>query len=428
MDSTTPKLERLRGMRRLASGLLALMAAAFAAASCLEPRWPALSWLRAFAEAAMVGALADWFAVVALFRHPFGLPIPHTAILRRKKDEVGGALADFVVTNFLTREVIAARLSGLDLAKAVTDWLGRNGAAVAEKGCAFIPRVLDALDDEDVARLIQTQLREHVGSLRAAPALGSLLSVLTADKNHELLIQGMLPVLGRLVEENREQLVSGIESELPIPDRIGTIPIPTSGLKTQVAKYIADKAVDKVQRVLADAAEDPDHRLRVEFTKRLEAFIADLKTSPEFEAKGEELKAELLANPLAGEYTRQVWAKLKRFMQDDAAKPDSEIRRSLTDLVASLAAGIDKDEALRAKLNAGLRSGVTEFVASHAPEAGRVIRDTIAGWDGAEMAGKLEAEVGTDLQFIRINGTLIGGLVGLLLHALGVLAGFGVIR
>ena len=131
LESASPKLERLRAMRRLASGLLALMAAAFVTARCLEPRWPALSWPRAFAEAAMVGALADWFAVVALFRHPFGLPIPHTAILRRKKDEVGGALADFVVANFLTREVIAARLAGLDLAASATDWLRRNGAAVA---------------------------------------------------------------------------------------------------------------------------------------------------------------------------------------------------------------------------------------------------------------------------------------------------------
>ena len=249
----------------------------------------------------MVGALADWFAVVALFRHPFGLPIPHTAILRRKKDEVGGALADFVVANFLTREVIAARLAGLDLAASATDWLGKNAEAIADKATAFIPRVLDALDDEDIARLIDAQMKEHVGSIRAAPALGKLLSVLTADKKHEIILQGMLPVLGRLVDDNREQLVSGIESELPIPDRIGNIPIPTAGLKTQVAKYIADKAVDKVQRVLAEAAEDPEHRLRVEFTKRLEAFIADLKTSPQFEAKGEELKAELLANPLAGD-------------------------------------------------------------------------------------------------------------------------------
>ena len=186
--------------------------------------------------------------------------------------------------------------------------------------------------------------------------------------------------------------------------------------------------MDKVQRVLDEAEKDPKHRLRVEFTERLEAFITDLKTSPEFEAKGEEIKRELLASQLAGDYAGQVWAKLKEFILADAARPDSEIRRSLVNLASSLAAGVDKDEALRAKLNAGLKAGAVDFVAAHAQEAGRVIRETVEGWDGGEMAGKLELEVGTDLQFVRINGTVIGGLVGLLLHALASLAGLGLIR
>lgn len=359
----------------------------------------------------MVGALADWFAVVALFRHPLGLPIPHTAIIPRNKDQIAQTLATFVVENFLSREVVGRRLENLDLMGATARWLTANKQAVADKAALFLPRVLDALSDEDVRRFVHAQLVAAFKSIQLAPLAGNLLSVLTAENRHQELLNEALALARDLVDENREFLRSQVREEVPLPDWPGI-----GKLKDGIADWVANKVVAKAHATLTATAQDPNHRLRQQFEVKLKRFIEELKTSPAYHAKGEELKARLLEHAALREYVGEVWTGLKERIKTDLARPDSEIRGQLAGVIERMAQALQNDAELRAKLNNWLKDGLLEFLEQHRPELQHLIEDTVRRWDAQEISAKLELEVGRDLQFIRLNGTIVGGLVGLGLY------------
>ena len=413
------KRARLRRLRWVATGLLGAMVVCYVIARSFEHRAGWIGFVRAFAEAAMVGAMADWFAVVALFRHPLGIPIPHTAIVRRRQSEVGQGLGNFIVENFLTREIISRRLEKLDLTGAATGWLLGHADSVADKVLGFVPRLLDALDDRDVARVVYSRLIEKAREIPVAPLLGRTLEILTSGEKHEAVLSQALHFADSLVTENREVIAGGIEKELPMPEKIG--PVSLVGVRRKLAHYVSGKVVTNVQRVLREVGENPEHELRARFGERLRRFVADLRESPEYLARGEAIKEEMLANAALHDYAAGVWGQLKAAVNADLAKPDSALRRHLVGLVRSVAGAIHEDQPLRGRLNDSLRAGALDFVEKNAADIGRLIEETVRSWNPDDLIEKLELEVGRDLQFIRLNGTVVGGLVGVLIHTLSLL-------
>ena len=318
-ETKRARLRQLRQLRHVATGLLGAMVVLYIVARSFEHRAAWIGFVRAFAEAAMVGAMADWFAVVALFRHPLGLPIPHTAILRRRQQEVGQGLGNFIVENFLTREIISRRLEKLDLTGAATGWLLAHADALADKVLGFVPRLLNVLDDRDVARVVYARLIEKAREIPVAPLLGRALEVLTSGEKNEAILSQALHFADTLVRENREVIASGIEKELPMPEKIG--PVSLVGVRRKLANYVSGKVVANVQRVLSEVGTNPDHELRARFGERLQKFVADLRESPEYLARGESIKEEMLANTALHEYAAGVWGQLKDAVIADLAKP-----------------------------------------------------------------------------------------------------------
>lgn len=414
------KAARLVRMQRVALGLLGLMCLVFVAARLGAPRMPWLHWVEAFAEAAMVGALADWFAVEALFRHPLGLPIPHTAILPTRKAEISKTLGLFVADNFLGREVVETRLARVDLVALATGWMRANAGEVARVICGWVPRLLESLKQEEVAGFIHRQLQTHLSALPLAPIAGRVLGMLTSGGKHEVLLDEVLQQADRLLMEHSQSVQDSIEREVPLPDEV--LGISLKGFKQPVAEWIAEKLISKVQALIRSAGSDREHPVRRRFTVRVEQLVADLQVSPEYFQKGEEIKRDLLSNPALAGYAAKVWEEFQRWLLEQA-QPGGAMRGKIEALVLEAAHSLEKDAPVAGRLNAWLRAALAGLVEKHRYGVGEMIEETVNAWDAGEMSRKLELEVGADLQFIRINGTLIGGLVGLLIHAVSLLLG-----
>lgn len=404
-------------MRLIATGLLFLMAVLYAVSRSWEPVYPGLVWLRAFAEAAMVGALADWFAVVALFRKPLGFPW-HTAIIPRKKDQIGESLALFVQTNFLSADRIIARLSGLDLSRRLADWLAQeeNASRVAQRITTHLPSLLDGLGDRDMQHFIRERIVERARLLPLAPAAGRVLGILVEGDHHLQLFEQVVTSIRTLVGENRDFIREKIRKELDeLPIRVGDFD-PLQGAKEGISNSASKWVVDRIQRTLDEVHDDRNHRLRHQFSAKTEQFVRDLKESPEMERKAAELRDRLLDSPQLQQALDSVWQSIKTEIQADCAKSDSSLQQRLATIFRQIGSDLSADPDFRAKLDLWIRQSVTHLVSRHGHEIGDLIRDTVKGWDGREIADKIENQVGSDLQFIRINGTLVGGLVGVAIH------------
>jgi len=400
-------------MQALATGLLGLMAAVFIIAHLAEATHPGWGYVRAFAEAAMVGALADWFAVVALFRHPLGLPIPHTAIIPNNKERIADSLGRFISEHFLHSEALRPKLAQLDFAGLAGTWLTKNSASVAERLAGLIPKLLTMLDDASVRRFLRQQLVTQLERVEFAPLAGRLLETLTEGDRHKELFCAGLRLVDEWMQENHEWLRQEVRDEVPLPDwpMIGAV-------RTKLGNYVADKFVRRVGQLVHDVGTQPTHPFHAKFRAQLDAKIADLKFSPEYLAKGEAIKRGLLEHTALRNYAGELWAALSAWVQADVAKPDSQIRTHLESLIRGLGEALQNDAELRDKLNEQLRGGLLALAEANREFVADFIRETVAKWDAEDLCRNLEAEVGRDLQFIRINGTVVGGLVGLLLHLL----------
>lgn len=415
------KATSLRRMQRIATGfVVGALAIRVGAAFLPDSTW--VEYLRAFSEAAVVGGLADWFAVTALFRHPLGLPIPHTRILPRSKKRIGGSLSDFVVSNFLSREVVERELVKIDLSAKAADFLESKADSIAARCTEFLPRLLLALNDEDISRFLQTQFTDRLRKVSVAPLAGRLIELLTSGDKHERIVDDLLKVAETGLSENRDVLTEMNRKEIPIPDSLGipkmTIAIPLSAVKDKLAAKIAEDAMKRILRAICDVRNKPDHEVRRRIRERIASFVIELKDSPEMLIRGEEIRNEFLANSHVEIYASQVWAEIKAAITDDATSRNSQIQKQLATGLHRMAQQVKTDEAMRDKFNSILSSAALDIIADNAPHFGRIIEETIDRWDGDELSRKLELEVGSDLQFVRINGTLVGGLLGLLLHAL----------
>jgi uncharacterized membrane-anchored protein YjiN (DUF445 family) len=422
-DSKQAACARLRRMRLIATLLLVGMGGVFILSCLGRTRWEWLHWPQAFAEAALVGGLADWFAVVAIFRHPLGLRIPHTAVLRARKPEIAKAIATFVVENFLARGVVASRLARVDLARLMGTWLEVEAAFFAGGICKAVPQVLASLNSSDMTALIQSRLQKHFEALPLAPLAGRLLGVLTAGGRHEVLLDEALLLAERLLYQHRNALEESIRSEVPLPDYILIPMLSLEQVKDSIASWVAEKLVTRMQEFLAAASRNRTHPVRAEFTARVNRLVVELQESPEYLLKGEELKRELLSNAALREYAEGIWGEIRAAFEKAAdAGEQGALHRAVVGAIGAFAETLRASGGAASGLNTGLREWVGTLVESQRHAAAAFIEETVAGWDPEEMSRKIEEEVGADLQFVRINGTIIGGLAGLLIHALGLLA------
>lgn len=400
---------RLVKMKRVATAMLVAVAAIFVVARYYESQYPALGYLRAFAEAAMVGGIADWFAVTALFKHPMGIPIPHTAIVPSRKDKIGTALGNFVQRNFLTRDVVASKLAAMKLGKRAATWLARpeNSRRLANQVARGLSGAVNVMRDDDVQQLVDRGVVSRLRTMQVAPLVAKIFEVLTAGKRHQVLLDDVLRLSARFLEENDAAIRQKIRAESPwwVPGA--------------VENKLGDKIVSGVERTLVAVAADPNHPLRGRYDEAVDRFVASLRENPDVIAKAERLKLELLDHPSVQEFSRTVWNDVKSRLSsyadkvvDDVQSEPDQIERWLT----GLGEKVVTDPELAAKVNGWVVELVTYAVEQAREEVAKLIASTVAAWDANATSRKIELQIGRDLQFIRINGTLVGGLVGVLLY------------
>lgn len=400
------KRASLRWMKLVALGLLVVAAAVYVAATVAGPQgW--LGYVQAGAEAAMVGALADWFAVTALFRHPLRIPIPHTAIIPKRKDQIGASLGQFVETNFLTHEVLGERIAGAHVGMRLGRWLSDpdNAGKAAEIAADALRGTLEVLDDDEVQAGLERIVRARIDETPVAPLVGRAVDLTVAGGHHQRLLDAMLKGLAGFIDDNRETFRERLAHESPwwVPEPIDD--------------RIFAKIYEAVHRFLGDVGDDPDHELRHSLDARVAAFAARLKTDPELLEKGEQLKIELLEHPEVRAWIETLWLGTKGRLIEMTEDPTSELRYRMVRSYQRFGERLLSEPALRAKVDGWIERGVGYVIDNYRSQVSHLISSTVERWDGAETADKLELQVGRDLQFIRINGTVVGGLAGLAIHA-----------
>lgn len=402
------RAKQLRDMKIRAAGLLVLAAAAFAISHYLSDRYPWLAWVQAFSEAAMVGGLADWFAVTALFRHPLGIPIPHTAIIPARKDRVGQVLGAFVERNFLNRQVIESRLIEARLGERLARFLSdpSNSKAVARHAARGLVAAAESMRDDDVQSMIDAAVADRIRAARVAPFIGRGLSLMTAGNRHQELLNEAIRLAARAVTENEDLIRTRIEAETPwwVPGAVDD--------------KILKKVVKGIERTLNEVQNDVTHPLRTRFDASLRKFIQDLHESPEVMARAEELKNELLSADAVRHFSSSIWADTKAALVRRAERAEEADVDTISNGLASLGKAILDDPALLERVDGWLRNGVLGLVERYQSEVSELISHTVRGWDPTATSRRIELAIGRDLQFIRINGTLVGGLVGVILYAI----------
>ncbi len=398
------KIRELRRMRMFATSLLVVMALVFVASSLGMGARPWLAYVRAFAEAAMVGACADWFAVVALFRRPFGLPIPHTGIIPRNKVRIGAALGRFMSNNFLSPLVLARKLDKIDAAGFVSDWLDRPGNArrVAGQASLSLPRVLAALPREPLIDWLALGATRGLGAVPAAPLASKLLELLWARGETQALLERAIEFAEDSLLRNRDFIRAEVakKSSRFIPKWVDAM--------------LADRVISGIQSTLGEMRK-PDHPWRAEIERAISKLIADLAGDPQMRARGEALKRDALSNPVFAARMREACDSLESQAHLGLSAHAGTVAAGLEFALVSLSRWLREDEAIRAKLNRWGRRMALRAILPRREEIGVYIASVVENWDAATFVDRLELQVGRDLQYIRINGTLVGGLAGLLI-------------
>lgn len=404
--------ERERALARMkgwATGLLVLATIVFVVAKLFESRYPWLAIVVATAEASMVGALADWFAVTALFKHPMGIPIPHTAIIPARKDRVGITLGMFVQRNFLNRDVIAQRLTTLRPAERLATWLmePESVRSVARQLARAASAGANVLRDEDVDQLIGNAVMNRVRETPVAPLIGKFLALLTADNRHQALLDQVIRLTAKGLSENQDLIRDRVDKETPwwVPGAVD--------------ERITKRIVDALEATLKDVNENPEHPLRLRFDTALDEFIVNLQASPEVILKAERIKDEVLNAEAVRQLSGAIWRDAKAALSRYADSPDEVNTEAIERGLRGLGQAIKSDPALMAKIDQWIVDAAISVIERYQNEVGELIATTVKRWDPIATSRRIELAIGRDLQFIRINGTLVGGLAGMLLYLLG---------
>jgi len=397
-------------MKALASVLLALMAVLYLGASLAMTRWSGLvaaAYLRAFAEAAMVGACADWFAVTALFRRPLGLPIPHTAVIPRNQDRIGEALGRFIVENFLSPRVLDARLRQLELAAWGGDWLQRaeNAALIARALVKAAPEVIRALPPGALEDLLGAAALAAAKAVPAAPTASAVLSAIWNEGRAQPLVEQGARLLSDYLQENQEVILANVQTQS------------WRWLPRWVDQAIADKITSGVLQLLTDV-QSAEHPWRVTLGEGVDRLIRRLASDPEMAAQGEALKQQLLDDPRLAEHANRLWREVEQQLQAQWSGGSEGLEIKIAGVVRDLGGWLRNDPVVQRTLNTGARALVRRLLAPRRQQIGAFVAGVVQGWDAHSVVDRLELQVGPDLQFIRVNGTLVGGIVGLIIFAL----------
>src|SRR5215212_7521728 len=397
-----------QGMKVVATGLLVLMAGVFFAARALEARYPWLAFFKAFAEAAMVGGLADWFAVTALFRHPLGLPIPHTAIIPRNKDRIGEALANFLKQNFLLPSVVARRMRNIDVAGATGRFLqtpAGEGTRIRAGASRLIADIFESLDDERLGGIVKGAIASRLRKTEISPLLGHTLASAINEDRHVPMLEAAIRWMARALEAN-EQLIREM-----VHKKANWV-LKLAGLETK----LADAIIDGLRKLTAEMSTDPAHPVRIKVEEALAQLANDLQTRPDTRERVEAIKEQLLDNKSVSLWLDTLWQKGREAIIRAARNPDAVLAGKLGEILKSMGHTLESDPRIRSAINQFARRAVVGMSASYGNSIVKLVSETVRGWDARTVTARLEAAVGRDLQYIRINGTIVGGLVGLILH------------
>jgi len=402
---------RLDAMKRRATALLGVALLVFVVASIYEPLYPWLGYVRATAEASLVGGLADWFAVTALFRHPLGLPIPHTAIVATRKERIGQILGNFVQNHFLSRDVIATNLRRVHPAERAAQWLAdrEHARQISRQFASGLVKTLDGLPPNELQDLVSQVVRNRVRSFRVAPALGKTLALALGDNRQEELLSATVRLAAEAVRNNRDLIRERVRAETPwwVPPVLDD--------------KIYQKIIVAVERLLHDMVMDPAHPLRTAFDNAIRDFIERLQHSPEVIARAEALKEEWLMGAQTDELARKLWDGVREAVTKYASGTDGGTSPGPSPLDSGLAefgVALLSNPTLLAEIDDLLIEVTAGVVERYRHEIGDLIAKTVASWDAQATSRRFELAVGRDLQFVRINGTLVGGLVGLLIYSI----------
>ncbi len=400
--------DRLDAMKRRATGLLAVAGVVFAVATWLEARYPWLGYVRATAEASLVGGLADWFAVTALFKHPLGLPIPHTAIVATRKERIGRVLANFVQSHFLGRDVIGVKVRSIHPAERAARWLSQvdNTRQIAQQVASGVAKTLETLPDDEVGAVVRQGVTAQLRAVRAAPALGQTLQLVIAGNRHQELLNEAVHLAAQAVHDNRELIREQVRAESPwwVPGVVDDL--------------LYQRIVAAFETMLRNIGSDPHHPIRATFDAALREFVDRLEHSPDAAARAEEIKEAWLADPAVGELSTRLWETMRGAIGRYATRADGGAPGPLESGIAAFGAALLTNERLLAQINDLITDVVVSVVDQYRPEIGDYIAQTVAAWDPAATSRRFELAVGRDLQFVRINGTLVGGLVGLAIYSI----------
>nr|WP_296781096.1 DUF445 domain-containing protein [Rhodococcus sp. (in: high G+C Gram-positive bacteria)] len=408
-DDATKRRD-LRKMKLVATGFLAFATVVYLICRWQESRgageW--VGYVRAASEAGMVGALADWFAVTALFKHPLGIPIPHTAIIKKKKDQLGSSLGSFVGNNFLAPDVVSEKVQSAQIPLRLGTWLAQpeNAERVAAESATVLHGVVEVLNDEDITQVIDSTIVRRLGDPQWGPPIGRVLDELIKENRQ-------LPLIDMLAER-AHQWALGSEETI---ERVVSRDSPTWSPKF-VDTLLGEKIYKELVEFTWKIRSNPQHELRLAANKFLVDYAHDLQHDPETIEKAESLKAQIMGREEITGLAAATWKVAKRLITESVDDPTSTLRRKVSENVATWGARIRDDDELRGKVDGWLLGGARYIAANYANEITTIITDTVARWDAEEASSKIELQVGRDLQFIRINGTVVGSLAGLAIYSL----------
>lgn len=410
MNQDPVRLEELRKMKQLATALLIFVTFVYILSAYYESHYAWIGFVNATSEAAMIGAVADWFAVTALFQYPLGLKIPHTAIIPTRKNEIANQFGDFVQANFLSEDVITEKVRNMHPSQQVASWIVQpdNAEAVADQITTGLAGIVKVINDDDVQTMIEKKVEDKILSTSFAPIISDLLAFITSGRRQQDLFDGAVSMGLYLLEDSDRDIRERVEQETPW------------WFPGSVDKAIYARIVRSVSKMLYEMQVDIYHPVRVRLVNMMNEFMSDLRESEDIKGKEVAIKQDLLKTPAVVEFTGSLWRDIKEVLVNQSENPDAELKKAIEQAVITFGQSILDDPALAAKIDGWAEDSAKYLIDTYGHEVAGLISDTIEGWDPDATSQRIEEQIGKDLQFIRINGTIVGGLVGLLIHSLRV--------
>jgi len=405
------KLYQLKRVKRLATLVLALCFVVMVFAMILETRYPALGFLAAFAEAATIGGIADWYAVVALFKHPMNIPFPHTAIIPNNQHRIGDNIGRFIQTNFLAADPIRKKLQEVDFAAEVANWLSEptKSRSLAEFTTRLVPQMLHAVDQKGMIDFASGKIRMELEKTNLAPLVGEVMDSLANDKRQQQLMNELLTAIHGFLtdDEALNSIRQKISEELPALLNL-----------FRADRMLMNRIVKAASALLEEIKENPEHELRAEFEHFLKNYVARLKRSKRFANRVEAMKVQILSRPEFTEIAQHTWGNIRTFLEDDIKSENPKLTARLTDILVDTGSSLKAEPKLREEINDGMVTFLSGFVENQKANISQFVSDQVKSWDFRQLTLLIEANIGKDLQYIRFNGMLIGGIVGLILYVL----------